>query len=63
MKFNQINNSESGLTVRGKLNSMLSALIEGVEGVGAIWTALFSMVSLFTLRRSATTAQQKSATW
>lgn len=52
MEFNQINNSESGLTVRGKLNSMLSALIEGVEGVGAIWTRIRQMAESITANKA-----------
>lgn len=60
MEFNQINNSESGLTVRGKLNSMLSALIEGVEGVGAIWTRIRQMAESITANKALTDEQYQN---
>ena len=40
MIYQQINNGESGSTVRAKLNAMLSALITGAEGNNELWRAL-----------------------
>ena len=60
MEFNQINNSESGLTVRGKLNSMLSALIDGVEGVRAIWTHIRQMAESIVANKTLTDEQYQN---
>ena len=43
MIYQQINNGESGSTVRAKLNAMLSALITGAEGNNELWRALNSL--------------------
>lgn len=40
MIYQQINNGESGSTVRAKLNAMLSALITGAEGNNELWKAI-----------------------
>lgn len=60
MKFNQINNSESGLTVRGKLNSMLFALIDGVEGVKVIWARIRQMAEAITDNKTLTDEQYQN---
>lgn len=40
MVYSYINSGEQGLSVRIKLNEMLKGLIDGVEGVNAIWRNL-----------------------
>lgn len=42
--FNNILNGESGISVRGKLNDILSALVSGSEGVNALWSKIRSLI-------------------
>lgn len=43
IEFNAINRNEKGLDVRNKLNTMLSELISGVEGINALWKDFLSL--------------------
>lgn len=43
MVYQQINNGESGSSVRAKLNAMLSALITGAEGNNELWRSITSI--------------------
>ena len=40
IEFKNINNNESGLSVRSKLNSMFASLINGDEGVNKVWVKM-----------------------
>lgn len=42
--FNPILNGEQGISVRGKLNDILSALVSGSEGVNALWSKIRSLI-------------------
>lgn len=42
--FNGITNGETGLSVRGKLNNTLTAIISGSEGINAIWEKINSIL-------------------
>lgn len=41
--FSNIFNGESGLSVRGKLNNVLTSIISGKEGINAIWAKIESV--------------------
>lgn len=43
MEYRSISNKDKGHSVRGKINTMFSSLINGSEGVLAIWRKLFGL--------------------
>ena len=45
IEYQNINQNESGLPVRAKLNTMLRELISGKEGNIAIWKKIFEMIT------------------